>query len=345
MDNAKNFLRHAFFYALLAGVVLLTLRMFQPYLVTLAMASALAVVSQPLYRALLRVTRGRESIAALATILATGIVLLAPLTLIGIKVVQEAGVLYERIGQSESFDGNFLLTVESTVEGYVQDYVPTFDLDLPAISRQSLRWITSHIGPVFTSTLQTILHFFLGIIAFYYIVKDGHNFVRSLVRLSPLKDKDDKQIVGRLSAAINSIIKGLLLIALTQGFVSGIGFAIFGVPSATLWGSLAAVGALVPGVGTAIVIAPVVLYLFASGNTLSAIGLTVWGTVAVGSIDNFLGPMLVGRGVRIHPLFILFSIIGGVQYFGPLGFILGPLVLSLLYALIDIYQVMAGEKR
>jgi predicted PurR-regulated permease PerM len=136
----------------------------------------------------------------------------------------------------------------------------------------------------------------------------------------------------------------MLLIALTQGFVSGIGFAIFGVPSATLWGSMAAVGSLVPGVGTAIVIAPMVMYLLVTGSTVAAIGLAIWGIIAVGMVDNFLGPILVGRGVRIHALFILFAVIGGVQYFGPLGFILGPLVLSLLYALLDIHRVMESEK-
>lgn len=343
MHPANSILRYAFFYALLSGVVLVTFFIFQPYLVTLTMATAFAVVCQPLYKGLLRILRGKASLAAIATILAVSILVLAPVSLIGAKVGQEAASLYERIGQSESFNADFLIMVENTIESYVQAYVPTFDLDLPAISRQTLGWITGYIGPVFSSTLQTILHFFLGVIAFFYLVKDGGRFVRVLVDLSPLKDKHDRDIFDRLIVAINSIIKGSLLIALVQGFVSGVGFAIFGVPSATLWGSLAAVGALVPGVGTAIVIAPVVIYLFVSGNTFSAIGLAIWGTLAVGTIDNFLGPILMGRGVRIHPLFILFAVIGGVQYFGPLGFILGPLVLSFLYALLDIHRVMTVE--
>lgn len=344
MNAANSTVRYAFFFILLAAVAVLTFFIFSPYVVTLAMATALAVVCQPLYQALLRITRGRESIAAALTILTTGIVVLAPLALIGMQVAQEATALYERIGENESLDANFLVTVETTIESYVQGYVPTFNLDLPLIARESLGRISGYVGPIFTSTLTTILHFFLGVVAFFYLVKDGGRFMNVAVDLSPLKDKHDRKIFDRLVVAINSIIKGALLVALVQGFVSGVGFAIFGVPSATLWGGLAAVGALVPGVGTAIVIAPIVIYLFATGATGAAIGLAIWGTVAVGMIDNLLAPMLYGRGAKIHPLFILFAVIGGVQFFGPLGFILGPLVLSLLYALLDIYMVMMTEK-
>ena len=145
--------------------------------------------------------------------------------------------------------------------------------------------------------------------------------------------------------AINSIIRGTLIIAVIQGVMTGIGFAIFGVPSPTLWGSIAAIGALVPGVGTAIVFTPAILFLFFAGNTVPAIGLLVWGIVAVGLIDNFLGPVLVGRGIRIHPLFILFAVIGGIGFFGPMGFLLGPLVVSLLYGLFEIYRLFMIEKK
>ena len=82
-----------------------------------------------------------------------------------------------------------------------------------------------------------------------------------------------------------------------------------------------------------------------TGKTLAAIGLLIWAVIAVGLIDNFLGPILVGRGVKIHPLFILFAVIGGLGFFGPLGFLLGPLVLSLLYALVDIYRVLLERPR
>jgi predicted PurR-regulated permease PerM len=336
--------RQIFFYILLTAVSILTFFIFQPYVITLAVATAFSVVVQPLFQAINRIARGRSSVAALLTIMVTMIVVLAPLTLIGMQLTRESITLYDRFSEETPLDNNTLTTIESTIERYVRAYVPNFDVDLVSIARQGATWISLHVGPLFSNTIQFVLQLFLGIIAFYYLLKDGPDFIKRWMDLSPLKDKHDKKIFDRLNLAIVSIIKGSLLIALGQGIISGIGFAIFGLPSATLWGALAAVGALVPGVGTAVVITPAVIYLFATGNTFGAIGLTIWGSTAVGLLDNFLGPALVGRGVRIHPLFILFAVIGGLQFYGPMGFILGPLTLSLLYALLDIYQIIASDK-
>lgn len=343
--HSHNSIRYSFFYALLLGVLLLTYQIFEPYFLTIAIATTFAVVIQPLYKALLRITKNRESLAAILSIIVMDILVLAPLTLLGMQVAREATDLYTKLDESDAISSDFLSTAEAWIEGLIQPYLPTIDINLENILRQSAIWTSAHIGALFASTVQGIIHFFLGIVAFYYLIKDGKKFAVVLTELSPLANKHDKKIFERLNLAINSIVKGSLFIAIIQGITSGIGFAIFGVPSAALWGSMAAIGALVPGVGTAIVIAPAVFYLFFADHTGAAIGLAVWGIAAVGMIDNFLGPMLVGRGVRIHPLFVLFAVIGGIQFFGPLGFILGPLVLSLLYALLDIYRLIASDKQ
>ena len=335
MTGSTN-LRYTFFYSLLIGVVILTGLMFLPYMITIAVATTFAVVLQPVYLALVRITRGREGIAAVITIIIASILLLGPLFLIGIQIAQEAQYLYERINEG---DLGIPTDIVERVESAVERYVPQFNIDIWNYARQSLQWIASNLASFFAGTFGTLLHILLGIMAFFYLVKDGHKFLRAFTDLSPLSDEHDRAIFERLGIAINSIVRGSLLVAIVQGFVSGIGYAIFGLPSPTLWGSITAIGALVPGVGTAIVIAPAVTYLFFAGERASAIGLAIWGAIFVGLIDNLLGPHFVGRGVRIHPLFILFSVIGGVDLFGPLGFILGPLLLSLLYALLEIYKI------
>jgi predicted PurR-regulated permease PerM len=169
------------------------------------------------------------------------------------------------------------------------------------------------------------------------LLRDGQKLKAAVVSLSPLSDADNEFIARKLERAINSAVKGNILIALIQGVLTTAGFLIFGVPSALLWGSLAAIAALIPGIGTALVLAPAIVFLFLAGEMVSGIGLTLWGMTAVGLIDNFLGPKFVGRGVQLHPLIILLSVLGGVGFFGPIGFLLGPLIISLLFALIDIY--------
>ena len=332
----------AFFFILLIGVFVLAFFIFLPYFTTLAIAATLAVVTHPFHRRILRFVRGREVIATLLSLCCIGILLLVPLSFVGTQVFHETQSLYAHITENqESLKEGFT----GVIEGYIGRFAPQASFDLSRYAGQGLSWLAGKLGPLFAGTAQTVLHFFLGTIALYYFLKDGPRFLRSLVTLSPLADGDDRKILGRLEMAINSIIRGTLIIAVIQGVMTGIGFAIFGVPSPTLWGSIAAIGALVPGVGTAIVFTPAILFLFFAGNTVPAIGLLVWGIVAVGLIDNFLGPVLVGRGIRIHPLFILFAVIGGIGFFGPMGFLLGPLVVSLLYGLFEIYRLFMIEKK
>ena len=178
---------------------------------------------------------------------------------------------------------------------------------------------------------------FIFLVALYYLFKDGHKLKKAVVALSPLRDIYDETIFSKLALAINSVIRGSLTVALVQGILTAVGFAIFGVPNATLWGSVAAIAALIPGIGTALVLLPAIFYLFFNGETFFAVGLFLWGMTAVGLIDNFLGPKLVERGIRLHPFLILLSILGGISFFGPLGFLLGPLALSLFFVLLEIY--------
>ncbi len=176
-----------------------------------------------------------------------------------------------------------------------------------------------------------------------YLFKDGSKMKKAIVIFSPLRDIHDEAIISKLALAVKSVIGGNVVVAIVQGILTAVGFMMFGVPNAGLWGSVAAIASLVPTVGTSLVVVPAVLYLFFSGNILFAVGLAIWGFTAVGLIDNYLGPKLASRGMKIHPLLVLLSVLGGIALFGPLGFILGPLILSLFGALTEIYLVIRKE--
>jgi len=170
----------------------------------------------------------------------------------------------------------------------------------------------------------------------FFFLKDGERILQRLVTLSPLHDSYDIELLKKTTATIESVVKGTLLIALVQGFLAGLGLFIFGVPNAILWGALAALCAFVPGLGTALVVIPSVIYLFIIGNTPFAIGLSAWGVLLVGMIDNILGPYLYKKGTRLHPLIVLFAVLGGISFFGPEGLFLGPVIASLFVSLIHI---------
>ncbi|MFZ2969592.1 MAG: AI-2E family transporter, partial [Minisyncoccia bacterium] len=225
----------------------------------------------------------------------------------------------------------------------IKRFIPApieFSFDVNQQLKQGLGWLLQYLGPLFANVAKAMLGTFIFLSAVYYLFKDGRKLKAAIIALSPLQDIHDETIFNRLALAINSVVKGILAVALIQGILTAIGFAIFGVPSATLWGSVAAMAALIPGLGTALVILPAILYLYFIGETFFAIGLLVWGVVAVGLVDNFLGPKLVERGMRLHPFLILLSTFGGIGFFGPLGFLLGPLAVSLLFSLLDIYSFL-----
>ncbi len=331
----QSFARTSFFVTLLLAALLLVGFLFLPYLATLSIAAAATVIAHPFMERVTRAVRGRRWIAAFIVVLITMALIIMPLTFIGIQVATQAGTVYTQMNEgSASFPGDFL----DSIEGYVQAYVPGYTINLQAYAGQGAQFIASHLGGIFTGTISVVMQVFLGLIAYYYMLKDGRRFVAACVDLSPLADKEDHAIFSRLRQAVDSVIKGSLIIATLQGIATGVGLALFGIPNALLLGFTAAVCALIPNVGAPIVLAPTIIYLFVNGDTFSAVGLIAWGVLGVGLIDNFLHPLLIGRTMRLHPFFILFSVIGGLTLFGVSGFILGPLALSLLFALLDIYH-------
>ncbi|MFA4890349.1 MAG: AI-2E family transporter [Candidatus Paceibacterota bacterium] len=333
-----------FLFFLLAGIFIIVFFIFKPFLYVIVLAIVFATVFGPLHKKMLAMTRDRKSLAALlvtATILA---VVVVPLTFLGIQIFQEASGLYSSlVGNGDAT--NLSRVVGDTIQGLARfSPVPIeFSVDVNQYLKQGLSWLLQHLGPLFANVAKAMASVFIFLIALYYLFKDGHKLKRAIVALSPLQDIHDETIFNKLTSAINSVIKGNLAVAIIQGILTAIGFAIFGVPNATLWGSVAAIAALIPGIGTALVLLPAILYLFFSGEMLFAVGLLIWGVTAVGLVDNFLGPKLVGRGTRLHPFLILLSILGGIVFFGPLGFLLGPLVLSLLFALLEIYFAISNK--
>lgn len=330
-------LQQIFFFLMMAGIFALAFFVFRPYLVVLAVSAVVAVALHPLNARLTKLLRGHATISAFLTVLILAVVLLIPVSIFGSQIFQEAGELYQDLRENREV---YLHTIEDVVLAPVRIWFPTLDLSLDQGVERALGWFTENFVAVFSGTANILLDLFLGVVALFYFLRDGKRFIQSFMRLSPLQDRHDLVIMDRLVLAVNSVLKGQLLIALIQGTLTGIGFWIFGVPNPALWGSVAAVCALVPGVGTSLVLIPGIIILLVTGQTWQGLGLAIWGALAVGLIDNMFGPFLVGRGANIHELWILFGVLGGISLFGPMGFLLGPLVVSLLFALLDIYRMV-----
>ena len=338
-----------FLLALLGGALVLTFFILKPFLAPLILAAVFAAVIYPVYQWILKRLGGTyKSIAALITVLLSIACVVLPLFFIGVQIVGEAEQLYSSLadGSGKVYLDSGLAWVEQSLSEYVpgsESVVTSISSNIDAYAKSGLTWLIGYLGAIFSGVAVLFLKSFIFLIALYYLLRDGSKLRHKIIELSPLADTDDHTIFAKLKGAVNSVVRGTLAIALIQGILTAIGFMIFGVPNALLWGTLAAIAALIPGFGTALVIVPAVIYLFVAGNTVGAIGLLIWGTVAVGLIDNFLGPKLMGHGTQLHPLLVMLSVLGGIVFFGPMGIFAGPLALSFLFALISIYTNVSRE--
>ena len=325
-----------FFFGLLGIVGYLMWEIIAPFIGALALAAILATISYPVYQWCIRIApRKNESIAAVVAILIVAIIIVTPLSLIGYLLVNETVDFYETISSGTSLS---IGKSVSNFEGFIQNLIPGFSVDVTSYAAQVAEWLASNFGSIFAGTASTVFLIFIAFFGLFYLFRDGKSFTKQLIYLSPLPDNEDEQILRRLATSVRSVVLGTLTVAIIQGILSAIGFTIFGIGQPALLGSIAAIGALIPGVGTTIVFLPIIFFLIISGSYGAAIGLALWAMIAVGIIDNLLGPYLIGRGATLHPFLILISVLGGMALFGPLGFILGPVVLSLFVVLLELYS-------
>ena len=335
-------LQMSFFIGLLLATAAIAFLIFLPYFDVLVVAAVLAIIFDPLYIKMLSFSRRKEWAASLLTIFIIVLIVLIPLSLLGVLVWQEAAQFYGEFNQNNE-QGSVIVKFSEYLNAKLAMISPALSLNTEQIIRQTASWILENTGAIFSGVAQFVFGLFLTIITVFYLLKDSSRISRAVTRLSPLSDEHDAALIKRFTTTVHSVVVGTLTVALIQGLLVAIGFSIFGVPRGLLWGAVAAVAALIPFIGTTIIVAPAIAYLFITSNIPAGVGLLIWGATAVGMIDNFLAPKLIERGIKIHPLLILFSVLGGLALFGPIGFLAGPMILSLLFALLEMYQAQFIE--
>jgi len=330
-----------FFFTALALVGYLVWQIFSPFVSALALSAIIVVVCYPLYDFFLKYfSRSNRSIAALLTTITVFCVVVTPIYFASALLVNEFVTYYKTIDTTTQMP---IDTAFSGIETSLQAYIPGFQINFSDQVRQSVTWFGSHIGTIFAGTLSIILTFLIGMLGSFYLFRDGKRLVEWFIKVSPLKNNEDMAILDRVAKSVRSVVLGTVLVAIIQGIVATVGFSIFGIPQPILWGSIAALGAVLPGIGTAGIMVPAVIYLLFVGEMGGAIGLAIWGITAIVVVDNMLGPYLMSRGNNLHPFIVLISVLGGITLFGPIGFILGPVSISLLMVLLELYGVYMND--
>lgn len=321
-----------FILLVMAGLVFAVVR---PFLSILVVGFILAVLFHPIHAWFEKKLKSK-SLAALATVGAILLIILVPAVFLGQVLFTEAVNLYNNFKQ-----GQLVIDKAQLISGLptqVQDFILSATQDLNALASKFTVNAFQTFSSLVSNLAAFILSFFLTLFTTYYLLKDGHHFQQVLIDVSPIDDNQERILFTKISRAVNGVVKGQFLTALVQGIVATIGFVMFSVPNPFIWGIFTMFAALVPTVGTSLAIIPAVLYLLITGHVGQAIGLGIWGAVAVGLIDNVIGPRVLGHTTKVHPLLMLIAVLGGVTAFGFLGFLLGPILMAIFIAMVDMYR-------
>lgn len=331
--------------------------MTKPYLLALITGATIAYLSYPLYQRILRKIKNRNA-ASLIVVLLIILLLTVPfLVVVGI-VLKEAYTTYTSLSQ-HNLGTNFLKVV-CKEESYLScktirfflDFLPKNDLDyyLQVTIKKITEFIIENATKFLASIPAFMLNFFIMIFVIYYLLKDGEPIVKRIKNILPLKESHKQHVFDRFHHITYAMFYGNISVAVLQGILGGIGFLILGVPSPILWGFVMILFALIPYVGTAVIWLPAALNLLFIGylqndssSTIRGIFLIVYGLLVISGIDNILKPKLIGVKANVHPILVLLGVLGGLNLFGFIGLILGPVMLALLMTFIDIYEEEKAE--
>lgn len=324
-----------FFASSLLMFAVLTGSLFYPFLAPLFLAAALAVAFHPLYQLILKRIVHSPSLASLITVIIILFVFIAPISWLGSQVWQ----------QSQDFYRSYDLTNQTPVtaslnhiESAIQAWIPNFSLNLDSLRQRVYLWLGENLDNVFAGILGTTFHLLIMIVGLYYLLKDGQKLRQAVATFSPLPEAQTEKLTTSLKRTLEAVMRGSLLVAIFQGILIGVGLWLFGVPRAILWGSVGAITALIPGIGTAFVTIPAIAYLvITKASIFMIIGLILWSVLIVGLSDNILRPFLLNRSISLHPFLLLISVLGGLIVIGPIGFIAGPVILSVFTSLATMY--------
>jgi predicted PurR-regulated permease PerM len=323
-----------------ALIVYLCALVLSPFLQVIGWSAVLAIAFFPIHQRLVRVT-GRVTLSAIICSILVVFVILIPLLLLTALAVDQFIALKGYL--DERFSEGFSLSAIAPLRPLYEWVTTRFDLAPGEIED----WITDHgseIGrtmaeyslSIAAGLTNLVVSFVFIIFATFLLFRQGEPIVRRIPELLPFEPTRSQAMLSRIQDVIYASVYGVLVIALLQGALSAFMFWILGVPSAALWGMVTILTSVLPVVGAAAVWVPGTVYLVLAGSWVKAIVLAAWGTLVISGVDNFLRPRLVGGRVGLSELVMFFALLGGLQVFGVLGIVLGPVLFAIAASILDV---------
>lgn len=345
MINQANFnsFKNFVFFTILTVTTLATLWMLKPFAYPLFLAVVLTILFRPLYLWLNKKFNSRKRLAATVTLIAIFLIILLPISALVPIVTQQTIDISTSVGnQVKQYVGD---SESLTSQIKHLPIINEFNIDEQEIRTKFLEvtnivsdLIFSNVKNLIKNTFGLTISLFIMFYTVFFFLVDGDKIINKFIRLSPLDDDYERKFISNFISTTKAVLKSSLLVGCIQGLVLGSSLFWFtGIPSPIFWGILMTVFAIIPVLGTGFIWAPVAVFQLLSGNFVAGIALLIGGAI-IANVDNLLKPILIEKDIKIHPLIILLSTFGGLTMFGILGFIIGPIIASLVMELWNIYE-------
>jgi predicted PurR-regulated permease PerM len=328
-----------FLLILLAAILPLLLQIVRPFITPFIIAIVITVIMSPAQEWLSRRLHHRGA-ATILTTLATVAVLGTVITLIGITITNEVTTIYKEFSENTLEEGGWPALVTTTNNRIVNSLSSRLPIDkeairgeLTKIMKTASEHLFSNIGIAVGEITNLLFDGLLVTLFLYFLLNYGKDWITKLAALTPLDNATADNILKTIHGSVVANVNGMLAVVVGQGALLILGFWFVGVRSPALWGALGGLASIVPIVGALLVWAPVAIGLLFMGAYWKSLILCLWCILVVGSVDNVLRSVVVGKHDNQHPVLVALAVIGGTYAFGVLGILLGPLAVSLAMAL------------
>ncbi|MGN6725714.1 MAG: AI-2E family transporter [Tepidisphaeraceae bacterium] len=316
-----------------------------PFIDVVIWSLVLAVIAYPVHCWFMK--KGmNDTWAAVSTVTSFVLVALVPITFVAISAVSQVPEAMDTVQQGIA-KVKEVAESDTRVGHYVQKFLNHSGTDTQSLIDEAKGYIAplakQSLGVV-GGLVGAIVKIGFTMFALFYLLRDAKLIGRAVMNALPLEEWQSLQVFRRCRDVIKASVEGVMVIAAIQGFLGGVAFAVLGLPSAILWGFVMFVTAMIPVVGTALVWVPAAIYLAAIGHYWKAVILVGFCAGVIGMIDNLLRPPLVGKKAGLHDLVIFFSVLGGLHAFGFPGLFVGPVIVALTFAIVEVFKHMSPTR-
>ncbi|OEF22628.1 AI-2E family transporter [Vibrio rumoiensis] len=318
-----------------------------PYLNSIIMAFIISLLIYPLHEKLEQRWPKHRNTSAFVSCLLLTFVIVIPLLAIFAAIIQQ-GAHFSQTVYAWATDGGIqtVLNHPYIAKGLsiVNQYLPFDNISPQEIAQRAAKFI-SQFGSILVSISAGILgdatnflmNFFLMLFVLFFLLRDNEKLVNGMRHILPLSRSQEDRLLSEIQDVSKSAILGSFLTAIAQAIAGGFALWLVGLPG-LFWGTMMGAASFIPVVGTALVWVPAAIYLLLTGDIGWAIFLIVWGVAVIGSIDNIIRPLLMQGSAGMDTLMIFFALLGGIQLFGLIGLIYGPLIFAITMVLFKMYE-------